>query len=290
MTDIPYLLRGIDKLSTPSSLLISSSKYLNNPRMRDWVATELLRCNGPDVPTPSGAHHLNTIFKEIQNPDEINAMFAKERARWPELDRWFRAGYLPTYTREDLAKYKPGTVGGIFYKHLTDNNYQVDIVQRWEPRNDWEYWALRGVMNHDLEHILGGGGFNSIGELVPGLLKMTYIYKFFAPELACELAAKQWFLSFRFISRMALHYPHCWHAMWDAIERGRKVGESSDAFFLAKYEDYFDLPVEEARQALGIRNATDGAWPDLSRYWDGLAPPPVEHDYQFRRVMADALS
>ena len=55
MDDIPYLLRGITQLSTASSTLISSSKYLNNAKLRDWVAAELLRRNGPDLPTPSGS-------------------------------------------------------------------------------------------------------------------------------------------------------------------------------------------------------------------------------------------
>ena len=55
MDDVPYLLRGITQLSTASSTLISSSKYLNNPRLREWVATELLRRKGPDLPTPSAS-------------------------------------------------------------------------------------------------------------------------------------------------------------------------------------------------------------------------------------------
>jgi hypothetical protein len=76
MDDIPYLLRGINPVSTASSVLISSSRYLNNAKLRDWVATELLRRNGPDVPTPSGAYRLNAIMKEIQDPEAIDALFA----------------------------------------------------------------------------------------------------------------------------------------------------------------------------------------------------------------------
>ena len=44
--DIPYLLRGINPVATDSSVLVSSSKYLNNPELRDWVATHMLRRSG----------------------------------------------------------------------------------------------------------------------------------------------------------------------------------------------------------------------------------------------------
>ncbi|WP_240345003.1 hypothetical protein [Novosphingobium sp. THN1] len=50
MPDMPYLARGIMPVETPSSVLVSSSKYLNNPRLRDWLAMILLRRNGPDLP------------------------------------------------------------------------------------------------------------------------------------------------------------------------------------------------------------------------------------------------
>jgi ubiquinone biosynthesis protein COQ4 len=271
MDDVPYLLRGITQIATSSSVLISSSKYLNNPKLRDWVATELLRRNGADVPTPSGAYRLNAIMKEIQDYAEVDALFAAERKKWPALDRWFQERFISTYTREDLKQYPPGSVGGIYYRRLTDNNYQVDIVQRIEPKGDFEYWAYRCVQNHDMEHILGGGGFDSIGELVPGFMRLTYVYKYFSPELANELAVKQFFLSLRFISRTALHYPACWPATWDAIERGRRAVADSDPFFLARYEDIFHLTPEAARPRLGIRNVRQVDTSQISRVWDDAA-------------------
>ena len=33
---IPYLLRGMRAVSTDSSVLVSSSRYLNDPRVRLW--------------------------------------------------------------------------------------------------------------------------------------------------------------------------------------------------------------------------------------------------------------
>ena len=273
MDDVPYLLRGITQLSTASSTLISSSKYLNNPRLRDWVATELLRRNGPDLPTPSGAYRLGEIMREIQNPAEINALIAAERKRWPALDRWFAERRVSRYTRDELGTYPEGSIAWIMYKQLTDNDYQVDIVPPYEPRDDNDFWRLRAGQTHDWEHILGGGGFDSIGELVPGFMRLSSFYKYFSPELANEFAVRQFFLSFRFITRTALHYPHTWHATWDAIDRGRAVGEASEPFFLFNYEDVFHLTPEAAREALGVRNVREVDTKAISRVWDAKVTP-----------------
>ena len=56
--DIPYLMRGVMPVDTHSSVLVSSSKYLNNPRLRDWLATIALRKNGPDFPPPAEMHEF----------------------------------------------------------------------------------------------------------------------------------------------------------------------------------------------------------------------------------------
>ena len=64
MADYSYLMRGIVPVATESSVLVSSSRYLNDPRVRDWVATHLLRRNGPDVPTPSDSIQLVQILRQ----------------------------------------------------------------------------------------------------------------------------------------------------------------------------------------------------------------------------------
>lgn len=271
MDDIPYLLRGITQMTTASSTLISSSRYLNSPRMREWVAQELLRKNGPDLPTPSGAFVLSGIIKEMQNYAEIDAMMEEERKHNAVLDRFLSERFVSTYELDDLAKYPPDSVAGLFYAQLHDNNYQVHIVPPYEPKGNYDYWLLRSGQRHDLEHIIVHGGFDSLGEVVVGLAKLENIYKHFSPELACELAVMQFFASFRFISRTALHYPQVWHETWAAVDRGRKVGMASDNYMLAKYEDVFHLTPVEARKVLGVREVEEVDTAAPSRIWDGKA-------------------
>jgi ubiquinone biosynthesis protein Coq4 len=271
MDDIPYLLRGITQVPTASSTLISSSKYLNNPAMRDWLAQELLRRNGPDLPTPSGAFKLSFIIKEMQDYSEIDAMMEEERKRLPALDRFLSERFTSNYTLDDLSKFPRDSVAGRFYKQLSEGNYQVNIVPPYEAKGNYDYWLLRSGQTHDLEHVITAGGFDSLGEVVVGLAKLENIYKHFSPELACELAVMQFFASFRFISRMALHYPQVWHDTWAAVERGRKIGMASDPYVMTRYEDVFHLPVDEARKVLGVRNVEEVDTTAPSAIWDGRA-------------------
>ena len=104
-----------------------------------------------------------------------------------------------------------------------------------------------------------------------GLAKLENIYKHFSPELANELAVMQFFASFRFISRMACHYPAVWHDMWAAVDRGRRIGMNSDCYVLAKYEDVFHMTPGEARKALGVRDVEEVDTSAPSRIWDGKA-------------------
>lgn len=273
--DIPYLLRGITQLTTASSTLISSSKYLNNPALRDWLAQELLRRNGSDLPVPSGAFRLSQIIREMQDFGRISEMLEAERKRLPELDRFLAEGFTSTFNRDDLAQYPPNSVAGIFYKVLTEGGYQVDIVPPWTPANHYELFLLRSGQIHDFEHIITGGAFDSVGEVTTAFARLESIYKFFSPELASELTVMGFFGAFRFLTRTVLHYPQVWHDMWGAVERGRRVGIASDCYVLAQYEPVFHMTLPEARAALGVREADDSVdTTNASRVWNELPPFP----------------
>ena len=270
MDDTPYLFRGINLLQTESSVLISSSRYLNNPALREWMATELLRRNGPDVPTPAGAYRLSFIIKEIQDFAAIDRLFEEERQRFPDVDRFLRERFVSTYTKEDLAGLPPQSVGGIYYRQLLDRNYQINIVPVYEAKGHYDYWLLRSGQVHDWEHIITHGGFDSLGEVTTGFARLENIYKHFSPELAVELTAMQFLLSLRFLTRMGLHYPTVWHDMWGAADRGRRTGKASDCYVLRRYEDVLSLSPAEARKELGVREVDDTAdTARASQVWDG---------------------
>ena len=272
--DIPYLFRGVMPVETPSSVLVSSSKYLNNPRLREWLAMILLRKNGPDLPPPAEMYEFLGILDELRDYDRVEQMFTDERKVNPELDAWFAEGFHSTYAIDDFKQYEPGTLGGIFYSWITEGNYEIQITPWQEPRTQMEFYNLRSGQTHDFEHILCGGGFNFMGELVPYWYRLTNVFKFIRnPELAAEVSMIQIFGSLRYTVRTILHYPQVWPTCVDAIQRGMKVGQESDALFMKKLETAFHLPLQEARAALGVRGAVDVDTSREGAFWasDGQA-------------------
>lgn len=267
MDDVPYLMRGRRAISTESSVLISSSKFLNDSRIREWVVSENLRRNGRDYPMTYGIPSLISAVREVQDQDRIEDLFNAARKDWKELDAWFDERYLSNLTKEDLKPLPPESVGGIFYKYLTDQGLEIDIIARFEPKTAFEYFFLRGVQTHDFMHILGGIGFDFLGETVPAFMKFGNLFKHFCPELAGALNVQNTLLTLPTFTRTLLHYPECWPAMWEMAVRGQHIGETSDPLFLPKFEEYLDLTPAEMRIKFGIRNVVETDSTELSDIW-----------------------
>lgn len=270
--DLPYLMRGRKKVETTSSALISSSKYLNDYRIREWVTTQSLKRNGTDYPPTYGIPMLIDAVREIQDHGRIETLFNEKRRCWPEFDRWLDERYLSRITRDDMQSCPEGSLGGIWYKQLVGANLQVDIIPSFEPRSGFEYFFLRGVQIHDFMHILGGGGFDGLGEVIPAFLKYGNLFRWFDPELAGLLNVQNTFLTIPMFMRTPLHYPEVWMRMWELAERGMTIGRTSDALFLHRYEDFLDLPLEEARRKFGVRNAETIDTGRESAFWNEHAP------------------
>lgn len=253
--DTPYLLRGMQLMATQSSVLVSSSPYLNDPRLREWIATAFLRRSGKDVPTSADSYKLHVILKEIFDIERIEELFTQERRRWPELDRWFSEGFSSTFTVAELLGHPEGSLGHIFGRYLADNGFEVDIVPRFEPKNQFEYYSLRSGQTHDLEHIVTGGNFDILGELVPYFARLSNVPRFLDPELAGIVNAGQLLGAMRLVTRTGLHHQAAFPAALMAMQAGTLVGQQSGPMFMARYEDVFHLPLAEAREALGVRGA-----------------------------------
>jgi ubiquinone biosynthesis protein Coq4 len=254
MDDVPYLMRGRKEVTTESSVLISSSKFLNDARIREWVVSQNLRKAGDDVPLTYGIPTLIQAMRELQDHERIEALFNEARKDWPELDRWLDERFLANLKKEDLEGYAPDTVGGVFYSYLTRQNLQIDIIPTFEPKSAFEYFFLRGVQIHDFMHILGGVGFDYISETIPAFMKFGNLFRWFNPELAGLLNIQNTFLVMPGITRTLLHYPGSFMAKWKLAQQGMLVGSSSDPLFLHRYEDHLDLTPAQAREKFGVRN------------------------------------
>ena len=254
---LPYLLRGMRAVTTESSVLVSSSKYLNHPRLRDWVASCTLRRSGHDRPATADTHELNLILREIQDYDRIDELFERERATNPVLDAWLGERFISTFRAADLGGHAPDTLGGTFLREVVQKGYSIDIVPppAEVPSSHMQFFMIRNGQTHDFEHLLCGGGLDFIGELVPYWARLVNLFRHLGPELAGELCVFSLFGQMRLMSRGLLHYPQVWMTLVETMERGIRVGRESGPIFMMKCEDALHLPMDEARAALGVRGA-----------------------------------
>lgn len=255
-----YLGKGIKKIATESSVLRSTSRWLNNATIRDVVATWLLRKNGPDFPVE--ADHtlgLMTAIGEVQPDEEVNQLFEEERKVNPALDAWLEEGFISTYTNSDFEKYAPGTVGGIMGHQIRNHGFDITLGVDWanapKPRTPYDYWRLRARQTHDFEHIVIGGQFNSIGEIPVIVARWANQAAHLGPKLNSALSVYLLFTGYRMISRSLLHYPEVFPKVLECIEQGIRVGRASAPIWMYKFEEVFDLTPEEARAKFGVKNA-----------------------------------
>lgn len=244
---------------TLSSVLISSSPWLNDPRIREWMSTESLRRNGADYPLLYGMTDLLQAIDSIRDLDRVERLIKQERRINPALDRWFEERFISTYTLDDLAENPPGSIGRQLYEHMTALGLSPELDPRrmadpnWTPTLNIEYYNLRTSQTHDFDHILGEVGFDVMAEIFPTGLRTGNMFAHVSPELAGELLVINTFIIFPWLMRTMLHYPQAWPTLWRNLTYGYEVGQQSDLLFTAKFEDVMHLTPEEARKALGVR-------------------------------------
>ncbi|MDX2276864.1 MAG: Coq4 family protein [Hyphomonadaceae bacterium] len=264
---------GVADLSTPSSALISSSKYLNNPMLREAMATALLRRNGRDRRVGWDSQHIVRAYWEVRDTGRINAMLKEARVADAKLDAWFEERHISTFRRDDLKKYPPDSLGGVFHAYLVSQNLDIDLdpnLRRdpnWRPDTDLQYWELRSAQTHDFEHLLAGVGFDYLGEMAPFWMRIENYFAHLDAELAGELAAVHLLLVLPMFTRTMLHYPRAWTALTEYTRHATELGRRSGPLYMAKYEDLFELTLPQARLKLGMGEVPEYDTMALSDYW-----------------------
>lgn len=251
-----YLGKNIRLGEPTSSLPLSTSEWLNNGKIREVLAIWLLRKNGPDFPVE--ADHtlgLSTAFNEVVPPEKVNALLDEERRKNPELDAWFREGFISTYDNEFFNQFAPGTVGGMIGHQIREHGFDLTLgVGNAIPKdmNSLAYWSIRGRQSHDFEHILTGGQFNSLGEVAITFGRVANQSRHLSPELAAAVNPYQAFAGLRMVTRAMLHYPETLTQTLRCLEQGIRVGRESPPFWFMKWEDVFHMTPDEARRHFGV--------------------------------------
>jgi ubiquinone biosynthesis protein Coq4 len=274
LQDFSYFLGGARPLQTESSVLVSSSKYLNDPLIRDWITTQFLRRSGPDLPAQSDTSNgLIPALARLRDYDRLDRLIAEEKEKNPKFRDWLARKPICRLTKEDFARYAPDTFGGIYHRHVVAMGYEMNLGWRFpDMTSDREYILFRSGQIHDFDHIATGGGFNTLGELLPFFLRMSNLHAHLSADLASELFPLYVFGGLRMVFRSALHYPPTWLTVLDLMQRGFSIGLNSECLFMADFESVFHLPLAEARAALGVVGAEDVDTEGPSRIFDGVDP------------------
>jgi len=261
-SEIDYLRGGKKPPTTASSLLVSSSKYLNSARMRDIVAHEMLRKYGDDLPPAYLIPEAIGAFAEVADQDAALALFEREKTLKPEFRDWLEARYISRYEAEALAHCKPGTLGAEIHAFITRSGFDIEFMFKGEPKDDHAYFNKRYVQGHDIEHMVTGFGTDPMGEFALILATAESYYRYFSNELAGELTRFNMFLLSSGIMRSSLHYPKTMPLFFEAMTLGVQMGrQMKKPLVLVRWEDYVEWPLAEVRADLNIVGSPEkGAW------------------------------
>ncbi|MCK0532483.1 hypothetical protein [Sphingobium agri] len=259
-----FYLNGRRKVRTESSVLVSSSRWLNDARVREWISTENLRRNGHDYPLLYGLPTLMQAVDEVRDVEEAEKLVAEERRRNPAFDQWLNEAFVSTYSKDDLKEYPEGSVGRQLFEYMDEFDLSPELNSRildnpdWKPANTLDYWNLRMGQTHDAYHILGEVGFGSVAEYFITGVVTGNVFRHLGAELAGALMTVNTLIMFPWMTRTMLHYPGAWPDLWRNLSYGYEVGQQSDALFTAKFEEIMHLSPAEARAALGWRGHREG--------------------------------
>jgi len=257
-----YLKGGTKALTTDSSVLISSSKYLNSARLRDVVAQEMLRKWGRDVPPAFLVPETMQAFMELIDFPKVFGLFEQEKASKPEFKSWLDARFISNIQADDVADCKPGTLGQSIHDFITKSGLTLDFQFRFEPSNDLEYFHKRFSQGHDIQHMATGMGVDPVGETALIVLNTQSYFNYFGSEFAGEMNVVSTFLVSCNLMRASLHYPKALPAMLEAIRIGTEMGDKmKKPLFFVKWEDYFHNTIAEIREDLNLVSAPkEGLW------------------------------
>ena len=258
--DADYL-KG-DKQPVSGSLLISNSRYLNNPLFRDLYAQMGLKRDGWDLPAAYLVPEINAAIMQEIDYGDLLSLIAAEREKNAEFDAWLSEGFLSDWKAEDVADCKPGTLGAAIHSFLADSGMEIDFMFRGAPADDYTYINKRRVQNHDIEHMVTGLDPSPVGETALIVANTVAVHNYFSEELAHPMSLNGMFLTSTSIMRAACHYPAVVPAMLEGIARGQAMGEKQEKpLFMIRWEDHVDRPIAELREEFGFTDGpADGHW------------------------------
>ncbi len=275
MTDIKvgqgerdYFNGGIKAISTESSVLISSSKYLNNAELRRLIAQEMLRRNGPDMPNTAFIPEVAQILVTMEDFGRVMQLFEEEKARLPRFREWCDKRALADFKKDEVKDCAPGTLGAALYEFMVNSGYELDIFYREiQVVNDLTFYLRQTALTHDIDHMVSGFGPNHGGEVALLTANMHSKTRYFHPELANFFNRIPTYLKAKTIMKDGLHYPQAMALNLEAEFRGAEQGRNwAYPMMLADWRAMVDWQMADIREELNITPLPEpDLWADTNR-------------------------
>lgn len=261
--DHDYYNGAIRKIGTESSVLVSSSKYLNHAGLRALIAQEMLRRNGADMPNTAYIPEVAQILHDLEDMPAIMRLFEEEKARLPEFRAWLEGRKLSNFRKEEVAHCRPGTLGAVIHDFLANSGYDIEhFFQGVKVENDYTFYLKERAYTHDIEHMVTGFETNHAGEIALLAANMRAFFRYFRPELAAFFNRVTGYLRAKTYMKSTLHYPHALKVELEAEDIGAAQGRNWKVpLMIVPWRDMIDRQVEDIRAEYGITGAPPpGYW------------------------------
>lgn len=276
---LDYYNGAIKSYTTQSSTLISSSKYLNNPVLRELIAQEMLRRNGPDMPNTAFIPEVAGILHQLEDTPHIIGLFEQEKQKKPEFKAWLDGKVLSNFRKEEVEGYAPGTLGATIYDFLANSGYDIDhFFTSLKADSDFTFYLKERAYTHDIEHMITGFETDYGGEIALLAANERAMFLYFDPELAAFINRVGAYLKAKTTLKMGLYYPQAYAAMVEAQVVGYEQGKDwKHPLMLVPWRHYLDWKVTDIREEFGITNVLPhGHWAATT----ALAEDPREEPLQ----------
>lgn len=270
--DRAYFNGAIKKVETTSSILVSSSAYLNHPELRHLIGQEMLRRNGDDLPNTAFIPEVAQILHDLEDMEVIIGLFEAEKARLPLFKTWLEQRSLSDFTLDQTKDCAPGTLGAALYDFMKNSGYQLDLFfQEVKVVNDFTFYLRQTALNHDIEHIVTGFGPNHVGEVALLNANMVSKARYFRPELANFFSRISIYLKAKTIMKDGLFYPEAMALNLEAEFQGALQARNwKYPIMLVNWRDYMDHQISDIREELGITPVLpEGTWADSNKLVHG---------------------
>ena len=262
--DVDYYNGGMRTFTTESSVLVSSSRYLNHGGLRTLIAQEMLRRNGADLPNTAFIPQVAQILHEMEDMPTIIRLFEEEKQRLPEFKRWLDRRITSDFKVEEVKDFAPGTLGSVIYDFLANSGYNIDhFFQGMKIDSDYTFYLKERVFTHDIEHMITGFETNFCGEVALLSANARSLYGYFRPELASFINRVGTYLKAKTTMKMGLYYPQVMPEMLEAEDIGSAQGKNwKMPLMIVCWRDHLDWKIEDIREEYGITGAPP------SGYWE----------------------